>query len=267
TRGPGVVVAAAILTACIFATVGLRVYTRLRVQKWFGPDDIFAILAFFTTLGFNVVTIVGHAKYGWDRHSWDIPIDLISTSIALSPASKLLFSCCASCTRMSFLFLYHRLIKTLDMRRFQMFLYAAMALVVAIFVAAFFCIFLLCSPARAYWTFPPIPGSKCVKELPVQLTMGSLHTIADLVVTILPIPIIMRLPLSRSERLGALSMLSLGFAITTAGCVRIYDSWYASTGNHDLAWDTWFVWIAALAEVNFGLICCCAPTIRVLVTK
>lgn len=46
TRGPGVVVAAAILTACIFATVGLRVYTRLRVQKWFGPDDIFAILAF-----------------------------------------------------------------------------------------------------------------------------------------------------------------------------------------------------------------------------
>ena len=46
---------------------------------------------------------------------------------------------------MSFLFLYHRLIKTLDMRRFQMFLYAAMALVVAIFVAAFFCIFLLCS--------------------------------------------------------------------------------------------------------------------------
>ncbi|KAL6156126.1 hypothetical protein ACJQWK_09639 [Exserohilum turcicum] len=97
--------------------------------------------------------------------------------------------------------------------------------------------------------------------------MGSLHTIADLVVTILPIPIIMRLPLSRSERLGALSMLSLGFAITTAGCVRIYDSWYASTGNHDLAWDTWFVWIAALAEVNFGLICCCAPTIRVLVTK
>ncbi|KAL6156441.1 hypothetical protein ACJQWK_09879 [Exserohilum turcicum] len=85
TRGPGVVVAAAILTACIFATVGLRVYTRLRVQKWFGPDDIFAILAFFTTLGFNVVTIVGHAKYGWDRHSWDIPIDLISSELISFP--------------------------------------------------------------------------------------------------------------------------------------------------------------------------------------
>lgn len=45
TRGPGVVVAAAILTACIITTVVLRVYTRFRIQKWFGPDDIFAVLA------------------------------------------------------------------------------------------------------------------------------------------------------------------------------------------------------------------------------
>ncbi|ORY09412.1 hypothetical protein BCR34DRAFT_568358 [Clohesyomyces aquaticus] len=211
--------------------------------------------------------MVGQAKYGWDRHGWEIPVELISTSIVLSSVAKLLFTCCASFTRLSFLFFYYRLTKPLDMRRFQMLLCVAISLVLGILVAAFFSIFLLCSPVQAYWTFPPIPGSKCIRELPVQLTMGSLHTFADFVVTVLPIPIIMKLQMSRSKRVGTLSMLSLGFAITAAGCVRTYYSWYASTGNHDLAWDSWFLAVAVLAEVNLGLMCCCAPTIRVLIAK
>jgi hypothetical protein len=45
TRGWDLVVANFVLLAFIFIIVGLRIYTRLRISRYFGVDDILILLA------------------------------------------------------------------------------------------------------------------------------------------------------------------------------------------------------------------------------
>ncbi|KAF2421520.1 hypothetical protein EJ08DRAFT_491217 [Tothia fuscella] len=267
TRGPALVIATSVLTGCVVCIICIRVYTRLRIQRWFGVDDVFSILSSFATAGFNITVILGFSKYGWDRHSWTIPITLIQSSIVIGNSSKLIFSLCATLTRLSFLGFYYRLTENVVMKRFKVLLHISVVFVIALCVVAFCAILSLCRPVRAYWTFPPIAGAKCIDETPVALAMGCLHTFADLLVTVLPIPVVMKLQMSRVRRMGVLMLFGLGFSITAAGAARTYFSWFTSTGRHDLAWDSYQLFICAVTEVNLGLICCCVPTIRVFIAR
>lgn len=45
TRGDALVIINSILIALVVIVVGLRLYTRLRIKRWFGLDDIFILLA------------------------------------------------------------------------------------------------------------------------------------------------------------------------------------------------------------------------------
>ena len=45
TRGDALVVVNSIFITLVIVTVGLRLYTRLVIKRWFGLDDIFILLA------------------------------------------------------------------------------------------------------------------------------------------------------------------------------------------------------------------------------
>jgi hypothetical protein len=45
TRGEALVIVNSLLIALVVIVVGLRMYTRLTIKRWFGLDDIFILLA------------------------------------------------------------------------------------------------------------------------------------------------------------------------------------------------------------------------------
>ena len=55
TRGDALLIVNSILIALVVITVGLRMYTRLIIKRWFGIDDVFILLA----LVFMVMNSVG----------------------------------------------------------------------------------------------------------------------------------------------------------------------------------------------------------------
>jgi hypothetical protein len=45
TRGPALLILNSVLIGLVTITVGLRLYTRIWIKRWFGIDDVFIILA------------------------------------------------------------------------------------------------------------------------------------------------------------------------------------------------------------------------------
>lgn len=78
----------------------------------------------------------------------------------------------------------------------------------------------LSRPIQSYWVFPPIEGSKCLNEGTATLIIGIFNCVADLLTTILPIPLIMRLQMPLKHRMGVCVLLGLGFIVTIAGAIR-----------------------------------------------
>jgi hypothetical protein len=110
------------------------------------------------------------------------------------------------------------------------------------------------SPVRAFWVFPPMPGAKCLDEGKVTLGCGIVNSFADLITTIIPIPMIMRLKMPMARRIGVNVLLGVGFIVTCAGAVRSYFVWKALIDSYDETWYCYGLWISAAVEIDLGVV-------------
>ncbi|KAF2836950.1 hypothetical protein M501DRAFT_978701 [Patellaria atrata CBS 101060] len=266
-RGPALVIVNAIFIFLVCVTVGLRIYVRVRIKRWLGSDDAFIVLAFVCTIGVTVLLTLANTRYGWNRHVYDIPFHYAEDALKIGYASKFLFMFAATFTRMSLLCFYYRLTHNSGISWFNWLLHISSIFVVSICISYIFANIWLCSPIEAYWTIPPKPGSTCLDEGIITLVLGIINCVADLLVTILPIPIIIKLHMPIRDRIGVIVLLSLGLIVTVAGIVRTYFIWKSLIASYDRSWYSYPLWIAAAVEIDLGVICASAPALRPLVAS
>jgi hypothetical protein len=109
-RGPAIFVLTLICIPLIVILVALRVYTRLRLTKNFGADNVAIVAALCPTLGCAVITMLAVLYHGWDRHVWDVPTYELETALKLALVVELLFSLGCTLIRLSILFLITRVL-------------------------------------------------------------------------------------------------------------------------------------------------------------
>lgn len=112
---------------------------------------------------------------------------------------------------------------------------------------------ILSRPVSAAWTLHRPKDADCINEGTVMFAGGIVNTVADFLVTIVPIPLIIRLRMPRSERIGVTLLLSLGFFITIAGIIRTYFIWLTSV-KQDVSWYSYGLFVAATVEVDVGIV-------------
>lgn len=244
------------------------------------------------TLGMNVTVILANRLYGWNRHLWDVKPNWYQNAMIVAFTAKLLFVFAATFTRMSLVFFYYRLVRDSGIGWFRYVLHASMAFIVALgigftCVGIWLCVYVdpvrwvgddmlivsSCRPVQAYWVFPPIANAKCLDEGIVTLIIGILNCVADLLTTLLPIPLVMRLkmPLKQAsiqsslpplwkhlsneqQRIGVCVLLSLGVVVTVAGVVRTYYIWQSLINSWDETWYSYPLWICAAIEIDVAVV-------------
>lgn len=83
---------------------------------------------------------------------------------------------------------------------------------------------------------------------------GVINCASDLLTTVLPIPIVMRLQMPLRQRIGVCVLLCLGFIVTIAGVVRTYFIWKSLMGSYDETWYSYPLWIAAAVEIDLAVV-------------
>ncbi|TID13449.1 hypothetical protein E6O75_ATG11365 [Venturia nashicola] len=257
TRGSALVYTNGILIAITIVFVLLRVYTRVFIKGWIGVDDWLILVAAFFTVGLTTCVVLANEK---NRHIWDIPFTKIAALGQIAIAAKLFFSIATFFTRMSLLSFYYRLLHDTALKTYRLVLHAACILNAMVFIAFIALTIFQCSPVEAYWTFPSI--GKCLDEGKLMLSCAIISCFLDLLITILPIPMVMMLKMQLRQRIGVIFLLSLGFVVTIAGVVRTYYIYKSLILSYDETWFAYPLWIAAAVEVDLAVICACAPVIR-----
>jgi hypothetical protein len=109
TRGSELLIITLVFFPIALLVVCLRIFTRLCVSKSFGADDIFLIMATIPTTAIAVVTLLAVRCWGWDRHIWDVPLDLVTLGLKLTMLVECLFGVAVTCTKISLLILTRRI--------------------------------------------------------------------------------------------------------------------------------------------------------------
>lgn len=112
------------------------------------------------------------------------------------------------------------------------------------------------SPVEGFWnvTMAYSGKTKCLDEGILQLVAGLIICVSDLMVTLLPVPIIMRLNIPLRQRIEASILLSVGLIVTFAGIVRTYFGWKALIATYDETWYSYPLWICAAVEVYLAVV-------------
>ncbi|EFE38714.1 hypothetical protein TRV_06640 [Trichophyton verrucosum HKI 0517] len=71
-HGPAIIIMTAIFMPLMLAIIGIRIFTRIRILRSFGWDDIFIIAAALPTLGCGIITTTAAITLGWNRHIYDV---------------------------------------------------------------------------------------------------------------------------------------------------------------------------------------------------
>ncbi|CAK3894328.1 unnamed protein product [Lecanosticta acicola] len=262
TRGEALLVLMVLFSALVLIAVLGRFYSRVIVKKGFGWDDSMIVLALIFSLAMNITVILANRKYGWNRHLWDVdPTDYSNAGI-IAFTAKLLFVEAATFTRMSLHCFYYRLVRDSGIGWFRYVLHASMLFIVLLGIASICIGIWLCVPVQSYWVFPPMEDAKCLDEGVVTLVIGVLNCFADLLTTLLPIPLVMKLQMPLKQRIGVCILLSLGIVVTVAGVVRTYYVWVALIKSWDETWFSYPLWICAAIEIDVAVICACAPALK-----
>jgi hypothetical protein len=95
---------------------------------------------------------------------------------------------------------------------------------------------------------------RCIDESIEVISMGVVFTTADFLTTITPIPLVMSLQMPTKDRVWACLLLSLGFVVTVAGCIRTYFVWRSMFASWDQTWEGYFMWISAAVELDIAVV-------------
>jgi hypothetical protein len=135
TRGDALLIINIVFIILVTLSIAIRLYSRLRINRQAGMDDIMIVLAYVFTIGMTAVVLLANRHYGWNRHMWDVEVGMIEHANIIAFAAKIMFTFASCFTRMSLIFLYYRLVRDTQMKWYRITLHISMAFNIAILIS------------------------------------------------------------------------------------------------------------------------------------
>ncbi|SMR48768.1 unnamed protein product [Zymoseptoria tritici ST99CH_1E4] len=248
------------LTTLIFAT---RLAWRLHHHQR-GWDDLFAILAFIT-LTIQTAFGITAAHYGFGKHRSDI-LSTFSHAMFYFYLYQICYKLLGGFTKLTFCALYLAIFPPSHKNKwFRRVVWLTADVTVMGMVAFTLATIWQCTPVRKAW-HPEMVG-RCIDNLRFWYAYAAFNTFMDIVVYILPIPVIGSLQVSTRTRAGLLSMFGLGALVIAASIVRMVMLKGSAESFDDPTWGSMPALLCTEVEANLAVIVCSLPALRVLGVK
>ncbi|RVD83210.1 uncharacterized protein DFL_007606 [Arthrobotrys flagrans] len=247
-------IAFTVITTLIMA---LRLWSRYKVAGGIQPFDWLAVVGYVLTVIWGAVSVYhDHVNTQWQAFydkSWYNLAGGLETYYALT----VFYPWVMMVIKLSLLLFYYRMT---NWNYIRWSVYATTVIVVGTSISAFV-VWLVQCPHVRYWEYPWEICRINLKK--AQVAFAGLYIFTDIVIWVLPMPLVFQLKLYPRERLLALITFSLGAIACVASCYRLamleqYTN-YSSQSSTTLIIDAW-----TITELNLALICSSAPAVRAL---
>lgn len=108
---------------------------------------------------------------------------------------------------------------------------------------------------EAYWDFRPKYEHECLNEGKNVFAASIVNIFTDLLVTVVPMPLIWSLKLPKRQRIAVISIFGLGVMVNAAGSIRTLLVYKSQIQSYDETWMTWPMVLVSALEINIGLVC------------
>lgn len=218
------------------------------------------LAAMIPTTAFMIVFLVAEWCYDWNRHIWDVRPETLIPGLKIVLTTQVLFSAATTFTKLSMLILIYRIVRE-SSKKLPKIIIGVMVLISLESVAFIFAVMFQCGKPSTYWTLSFAHQPECISETKNLLAAGILNTIGDLVVVILPIPIIWRLQLPIQQQIIIILLFGAGILVTIASVLRTYYLYQVSSG-WDKTWHASPAWISSSVELYVGIMCASLPATK-----
>jgi len=255
--------------------VGLRFWARSKLGNHYGLDDWFIIPALLcsTATGICLLVAAYAAKLGQHHDSFVIPpttpggLPTNDPNTVRYETTKYIISFLGTLTigftKLSVLLLYRRLFSRVVWFRY---LVDGGLVIIAIWTIAFsFSLLFQCHPVSYAWRVPEfLLGPYCFQFLKFYVALPVTDIITDILIVMMPIPMVWRLHLSFKQKLGVGGMFLLGTLVCAAGITRlaIFETSLSSFGSTDETYNAADAIVWTYIESSLAVVSACLPTLR-----
>ncbi|RKF79126.1 putative 50s ribosomal protein l36e [Golovinomyces cichoracearum] len=241
---------------------GLRFWVRFAMLKSRGLDDLLLIVAVIFTILLSASCYLSD-KLGLGNQTWQLTsVDSAQKIEIASNITKAVYGCYFAYptaiifTKFSIMATYLRVFPPGHLRRSTV---ALSVLAVVFWVASIFAIIFTCIPLQAAWDQRVV--GRCYDILNFFVISSSFHILLDVLLCILPIPIIWSLSMPKTQRLILIALLCGGALACVSSILRlihlrqVIDNIYVRTISI-IEWS--------IIEVDAGIICASMAALRPL---
>ncbi|KAK1139989.1 hypothetical protein N8T08_010985 [Aspergillus melleus] len=248
----GIAIAFISLTVVV---VALRLFTRLYFIHTPGWDDLLIVLSLIADILFFAFLVI-EIHYGLGREAATLEPERIRSQMKALYTTIILYNSSLNLTKISMILLYRRLFPT---HRYQIILHIALACVVVtglwmVFSAVFFCI-----PVHAFWD--PRAPQNCLPKSVVWCLNASIQIASDLIIVILPMPVLAQLRLPKRQKVALIVVFALGIFVCATSVVRL-DAVIRLINSNDPTKTNAPAALWSFIESNVAIISACLPPLR-----
>ncbi|KAL0638667.1 hypothetical protein Q9L58_002245 [Maublancomyces gigas] len=239
--------------------VSARVLVKAKLGK-FGLEDVLICISAFLGLATLVWTSIA-CKYGFGIHTVDVLPEWILPFGVLNYSTIAICTVCFYCTKTSMLVFYLRLATE---RPFRIVIYISITYLTLSFGIVTFIHVFSCSPISGAWDRRPSMKSICITTM-LDYHFAAVNVLmTDILMIVLPIPIVLRLRMKWLAKLGLMAMFSMGFLITAVSIVSVWIM-HVSVIGKDILWDGAYSWMLTLVEMYVGIMTACMPAMNMFI--
>ncbi|KXG51614.1 uncharacterized protein PGRI_090070 [Penicillium griseofulvum] len=120
-----------------------------------------------------------------------------------------------------------------------------------------------CDPISYFWSeiTDPTSGSYRYDFYYYYIGNAAANVVTDVLILLVPMPIVWKLQMRTTQKLGVCAMLLLGGFVCIASGIRIHYLTYLK-GNVDITWALGSVSVWSTIEPCIGIICACLPVLQ-----
>ncbi|KAK0125938.1 hypothetical protein ONS95_007562 [Cadophora gregata] len=250
-----------VLRCSTLVTLG-RFYVRFWITGAVFIEDWFCFASWILTAGNCIIGLLSNILGGGGLHAWDISAASMVGYQKFQYAATIIYGPCVWSIKVTLLLIlvrvftpFRRIITAVWSFIFVMLLYYIIVTIVKINV---------CNPIRAAWD-PTVPG-KCLNDYLLFSIDTSLSILTDLIVLLLPIPLVWSLKVTAKKKLRTIALLGTGGVATACSIARLVLVLRLDNSPHQLGDQTVSLQrinLLVTAEIGIGIICACLPAFSI----
>ncbi|PTU22107.1 hypothetical protein P175DRAFT_0516082 [Aspergillus ochraceoroseus IBT 24754] len=230
-------VALTLSTSCLV----MRIYTKMHLLRRFWIDDD------------------GYSHSGYGIHIWNITVSRLGSYERTILAASVIYVPALALAKLALLMLYYTLLRTVT-HVWKYIIFVIAFIIISYTIAFVLAIIFACSPLAKSWD-PTITTGSCINLHSVYLTIVITNTTSDVIIILIPVPIIRELRLPFLQRLGVICLFGIGGLTIITSIIRI-ATLIPFLVSDDQTYTIAVPIVLIFIEGNFIIICGCLPYLR-----